>query len=83
MFKTLHSFYCPELENKKQIIKCYGYNYSYNDEKLIHNYVYAFNSEELFIKLIYDYYDEIHNEETTVPLKDYKKTWFLREDKNE
>lgn len=62
--KTLNSFYCPKFENDKKL-----YNY----------YVYAFNNEELFIRLIYSQYDEYYNEETTVALKDYGKTWWLKE----
>lgn len=66
--KTLNSFYCPKFENDKKI-------YTY--------YVYAFNNEELFIRLIYNQYDEYYNEETTVLLKDYKKTWSInKEDLN-
>lgn len=60
--KTLNSFYCPKFEN---------------DKKLYTYYVYAFNNEELFIRLIYSQYDEYYNEETTVLLKDYGKTWAL------
>ena len=60
--KTLDSFYCPKFEN---------------DKKLLNYYVYAFNNEELFIRLIYSQYDEYYNEETTILLKDYKKTWAL------
>lgn len=63
--KTLNSFYCSKFEN---------------DKKLYTYYVYAFNNEELFIRLIYSQYDEYYNEETTVLLKDYKKTWWLKED---
>lgn len=63
--KTLDSFYCPKFES---------------DKKLYTYYVYAFNNEELFIRLIYSQYDEYYNEETTVSLKDYGKTWWLKED---
>ena len=63
--KALDSFYCPKLEN---------------DKKLLNYYVFAFNNEELFIRLIYSQYDDYYNEETTVALKDYGKTWWLKED---
>ena len=63
--KTLNSFYCPKFEN---------------DKKLLNYYVYAFNNEELFIRLIYSQYDEYYNEEITILLKDYKKTWALCEE---
>ena len=66
--KTLDSFYCPKFEN---------------DEELHTYYVYAFNNKELFIKLIYNQYDECYNETTTILLKEYGITWWLKGDKNE
>ena len=61
--KALDSFYCPKLEN---------------DKKLLNYYVFAFDNEKLFIRLIYSQYDDYYNEETSVALKDYGKTWALR-----
>ena len=66
--KTLNSFYCPKFEN---------------DKKLVNYYVYAFSSEELFVRLIYNSYDDIYNEETTVLLEDYQKTWWLKGDRRD
>ncbi len=66
--KTLNSFYCPKFEN---------------DEELYTYYVYAFNNKELFIRLVYSQYDECYNEITTVLLKDYQKTWWLKDDRSE
>ena len=66
--KTLNSFYCPKFEN---------------DEELYTYYVYAFNNKELFIRLVYSQYDECYNEKTTVLLKDYGKTWWLKGDRSE
>lgn len=66
--KTLDTFYCPEFEK---------------DNKLLNYYVYAFNNEELFIRLIYSQYDEYYNEETTISLDNYKKTWWLSKEECE
>lgn len=62
--KTLDSFYCPKFENDKKL-------YSY--------YVYGFDNCDLFVYLSYSKYDDFYDEETKIPLKDYKKTWWLKE----
>lgn len=68
VFKALNGIYCPEFEE---------------NEEIKHYYVYGFNKSNLLIKLIYDEYDDYCNEETSIPLKKYQKTWWLKGEKVE